>query len=156
MLFLCAVQTASQLFRQHTNVRFLDDVDVVAGDFIRFNATLYEFTPAVVQVVVRGQISGEEERHVPSKDLRDVIFDSSKVNFLNILQCRRQRPTDLAVKFIGAAIQLVLGFLWSIFELAKHVRQFFRHTQLAQVRRVRTEFSPVTASALGQRSGPRQ
>jgi len=89
-MFPCLFQTSSQFFRQQSDVWFLDYVDMVAGNFVRLNAPTHKFAPAVAQVIVSRQISGQKEGHVSAVRLRQVIFHRGKVDLLDVLQCRGQ------------------------------------------------------------------
>ena len=51
LTFLCPFKTALQLFRQRADVRFFDDVDMVAADFMRLNPAVNKFSPAILEII---------------------------------------------------------------------------------------------------------
>src|SRR5882672_8813973 len=123
---------------------------------MHFNATVDKFSPTVVQVIVGRKIGRQKKSHVAGERLRDIVLDGGEVNLLDVFQSRRQPPAHLLIDLISTAIQLVFGLFRSVCELPDHILEFFRHTKLAQVPRMRTEFSPVTNSPQASRAGPWQ
>src|SRR5438034_11681279 len=105
----CLIETSPQLFGQGADVRRLDNVDVIAGNHMRFNFPLYQLTPAIVQIVLRREITGEKERHVTRIAPRHIILHGRKVNLFDVLQHWRQRSADLFVNLVSAAIEFVFG-----------------------------------------------
>ena len=106
---------------------------------MRFNFPLYQLTPTIVQIVIRREIAGEKEGHVARIDPRHVILYGGEIDLLDVLQHRRQRLADALIDFVSPTIQRVFGFCGSVLQLAKYVRNFFRHTKLAQIVCVRFE-----------------
>lgn len=72
-------------------MRVFNNVDVIAWNLVGVDVALYQLSPAVVQIVVSRQITGEKQGDVAGIRLRLIIFDRGKVNLFDVPQDWRQR-----------------------------------------------------------------
>ena len=85
MILLSLVEAASQFFSQRAHMRFFDDIDVIAGNFMRLDLTGDQLPPTIVQVVIGRHIAGEKKHHVARIGLRHVILHRGEVDFFDVL-----------------------------------------------------------------------
>ena len=114
-------------------MRFLDHVQVIAGNLVNFQL-IYELSPAVLNIERRRQIGCGKKCRASGVSLRYVFAHCHEIQFFDVLQNCGQRPANALVHFVGAPIRFMFDLRRGVLEFGRNVSELSGKTEFAEVR----------------------